>query len=414
MLNASASLDLLLADLGALVYTHKDVSAEEVGRSLLSARELRALSRSIPSGVGLVVLQTCNRVEVYFHGSYEETLRRLVETLEGLGRDVGRWRRLRGGEVVRHLFRVAAGLESLSVGENEVLGQVREAYRGWLRRGRVDQELSALFERALRVGKRVRRETGLSKGKVGVYSLAVSYASQRLDLRSARVGVVGAGEVCSKLVKMLHDLGVGHVTVLNRTVSRARRLAEKYGYSYAPLSLEGLTGFDVVFSAITRPGRVRVSGPRLVVDLSVPPVFEGENVVFLDELRELASKNAEARIGEVGKAEAIIREEEEKFARHLRERLADSYIAKIMGRIEDIRTREVRRALSVLRARGVGAEACSDVLDALTRAIVNKTFYRVLEDIRLLTYQGDMEHVEYLLSVFADEPAGGRRRLEGG
>lgn len=406
MLSASASLDLMLGELGALVFTHREASVGDVGRNYLCARELRKIGAAVPRDVGLVVVQTCNRIELYFYGRYSETLEKLVGALRSLGKDVGVWRSLRGAEAVHHLFRVAAGLESLSVGENEILGQVRDAYNAWRRRGRVGRELSVVFERAIRVGRRVRRETAISRGKVGLYSLAVEYASQRADLLRSRVCVVGAGEVSSKIAKMLHDMGAAHVTILNRTVSRAQRVAAKYGYSHGPLVLGELGGFDVVFAAISRPAPVQIEGPRLVVDLSVPPAFLGQNVVHLEDLRSVAERNAVSKLGEIKKAEAIVAEEEEKLARQLRERLADEYIARIMGRVEKIRLAEVKRALGVLRNRGVGSQLVSDVLDAMSRAIVNKTFYRVLEDIRLLTYQGDMEHVEYLLSLFAQEDAG--------
>jgi glutamyl-tRNA reductase len=414
MLSTPTSLDVLFNQLGALVLTHKYTSTEDVGRNHLSKKEQRGLASSVPPEVELVVLQTCNRVEVYFHGDYEETLKRLIGFLKSSGKPVNDppWRILSGSEVVEHLFRVAAGLESLSVGENEILGQVRDAYAEWRRIGRVGHCLSTLFDRALHVGKRVRTETRLSKGKTGLYSLAVSYASQLVDLRSSRVAVVGAGKVCSKLVKMMRDLGVEDVTVFNRTVSRAAKLASKYGYSYGALRFEVLDGYDVVFSAITTTSLRSVRGPRLVVDLSVPPAFSGGNVVYLEQLGGVASKNAESKRTEVSKAENIIREEEQALIRHLRQRLADSYISKITLRLEAIRRSEVRRALSILKQKGVSPAVSGEVLDGLTRSIINKTFYRVLEDIKLLTYQGDMDHVKYLLSLFGDDSNDGETRLQ--
>jgi len=405
MLKASASLDLAFKGFGALVLTHRDASVDDVGLNYLSAHDIRALNSSIPADVGLVVLQTCNRVEIYFRGDQDSVLDRLRHSLASVGKNVdgSRWRVLCGREVVTHLFRVAAGLESLSVGENEILGQVRDAYTQWRRKRRVDQHLSALFEKALHVGKRVRSETSISKGKTGVYSLAVAYASQRVDLHSSSIAVIGAGDVGSKIVKMLHDLGVRDVTIINRTVSTARRLAEKYNYEYNALSFDSLSGYDVVFSAINYPSKKRAAGARIVVDLSVPPVFVGENVVYLEELREIAERNAESKKEEVRRAEGIIREEEEALARRIQQLLADMYISRIMNRIEGIRGKEVKRAVNMLEHRGVQRDTSLPILDALTRSIINKTFYRVLEDIRVLTYQGDMDHVEYLLSLFGED-----------
>ena len=405
MLKASASLDLAFKGFGALVLTHKDASVDDVGLNYLSTHDIRVLNASMPADVGLVVLQTCNRVEIYFRGDQDSILSRLKYTLAGVGKNIdgSKWRVLRGREVVTHLFRVAAGLESLSVGENEILGQVRDAYTQWRRKRRVDHYLSALFDKALHVGKRVRSETSISKGKTGVYSLAVAYVSQSVDLYSSRIAVIGAGDVGSKIVKMLNDLGVKDVTIINRTLPTARRLAEKYGYGYAALNFDSLPGYDVVFSAINYPSKKRVEGSRIVVDLSVPPVFVGENVVYLEELREIAERNADSKKEEVRRAEGIIREEEEALARRIQQLLADTYISRIMNRIEGIRGREVKRAVSMLEHRGVQRDVSLPILDGLTRSIINKTFYRVLEDIRILTYQGDMDHVEYLLSVFGGD-----------
>ncbi|MEM3795622.1 MAG: glutamyl-tRNA reductase [Thermoprotei archaeon] len=402
MLKASVSLDLAFKGFGALALTHKDASVEDISLNYMSARDIRKLAASVPANVSMVVLQTCNRVEIYYYADQEGVVDSLKRALARVGKkmDGSKWKILRGRDAVIHLFRVASGLESLSVGENEVLGQVKDSYLSWNRRGRVNQQLATLFEKAIHVGKRVRTETSISKGKTGVYSLAVAYASQMVDLYSSRVAVVGAGDVCSKIVKMLHDLGVNNVTVLNRTVLAGRRLAQKYGYAYAPLDLHSISGYDVVFSAINYPSRENVDGPRIVVDLSVPPVFIGDNVVYLEELREVATKNAESKKEDVHRAEVIIKEEEEALARRLQQLLADRYISRIMGRIDGIRKREVERAVSALKLKGVDPTLASPILEALTRSIINKTFYRVLEDIKILTYQGDMEHVEYLLSLF--------------
>lgn len=405
MLKASAYLDLAFRGFGAMVLTHKDTTVDDIGFNHLSSHDIRILNSLMPADVGLVVLQTCNRVEIYFPSDQETILDKLKYYLTSVGKNVddSRWRVLTGREVVTHLFRVAAGLESLSVGENEILGQVRDAYTQWHRK-RADQRLSFLFERALHVGKRVRAETSISKGKTGVYSLAVAYSSKKVGLHSSKIAVIGAGDVGSKVVKMLYDLSVKDVTIINRTVSTARRLAEKYNYDFARLNFNSLSDYDVVFSAINHPSKKRADGPRMVVDLSVPPVFVGENVVYLEELKEMAERSAESKKQEVLMAEGIIREEEETLARKMQELLADKYIGKIMNRIEGIRHKELKRAVSMLEHRGIQRDAYLPVLDALTRSIINKTFYRVLEDIRILTYQGDMDHVEYLLSLFGGSP----------
>lgn len=260
------------------------------------------------------VLATCNRVEVYcevdrFHGSVEELSRLLAERA---GRateamlphlyvhyDHG---------AVAHLFQVAAGLDSMAVGEAQVLGQTREALRIAQELGGAGPALNALFQQALRVGKRTRAETGIDRVAPSLVSAALDRCLDVVgDLSRAHVLVVGAGAMASLATATVTRMGAGGVTVINRTSGRATRLAREYGARAAPLTdLPGeLAGADLVVTAAGATGllvtREMVQAaradapdrPMAIVDVALPhdvePTVAELPGVRLVSLRQLAS-----------------------------------------------------------------------------------------------------------------------------
>ena len=297
-------------------YRAADLSVRS--RAALTGPSLDRFRESVP---GAVVLSTCNRTEVYVAELDPETV------IDAWGEEFRPYLTIReGGEVARHLFRVVAGLESAVLGEAEIVSQVREAHRV----SRSGAPLDLLFRRALEAGKRVRTETELSHRTVSVGSLAVSEARARHgSLASAETLILGAGQIAERVAKVLHANGAGRVRVLNRSVDRARALAEPYGFGWGSLAEvnDVLLGADIVFAAITaqRPLITRVGLEKAfaarpekkmtVVDLGVPPnVEEGYlrpslELLNLDALTERSLINGERRLAAVPVAEAIIEEE---------------------------------------------------------------------------------------------------------
>lgn len=325
--------------------------------------------------IELFLLQTCNRIELYAYGGAEQ-FRSLVRVINDFhrGKLEGKGTELHGRDAVRHLFEVTSGIDSLAVGEYEILRQTKEALDHSKKAGLVGQNLEFLVTEALKAGRKVRLSTEISKGKVGTYVLAVEKAKQILgDLSSKRVLVIGAGEIARRLLTILHNEGAREVYVMNRTFERGEDLASKFGYRAIPFDLKATKDFDVVFSAINYPEKV--STESLVIDLSMPTVFSGPRVITLDDLRDLAKENEKMKEKEVEKArelvEALVSEFESKFEKFL----ASRTIGSLMGRVEEVRTHEVKRALNELKKLGVNVSPeVEDVLNRMTMSIIKKVF----------------------------------------
>jgi glutamyl-tRNA reductase len=245
----------------------------------------------------------------------------------------------RNCDVARHLFRVASGLESMIVGEAEVQGQVRRAHDTALAAGTTGPLLNRLFAAALTTGKRVRTETAIGEGAASIPSVAVDLAEDVVwDLREARVLVIGAGETSELTAQALAAKGVRTVFVANRHADRARSLAERFGGAVVPLETlpDQLAEADVVVSSTASPHAIvhgeelsqvmaqRADRPLLVLDLAVPRDVEpsvaelpGVRLVDVDGLERVVSQNLASRAGEARRAEVVVEQEIEHFARWL-------------------------------------------------------------------------------------------------
>ena len=353
-----------------------------------------------------MILQTCNRFEVYTYSDDPSlTSRKLGELLAseaGLETVVV----CTGMDSARHLFRVSSSLDSMVVGEQEVLGQVSEALDIALSSGAAGPMLKLLFERAVRAGRRVRMETGISRGPVSIARIAVSEALRDLDPRRARVVVVGAGRVGTMVARYLRDAGVSAVTIVNRTVGKAERLALELGFDYSGLdSLSDLLrSADLVFIATSAPMRLltkdMLPGRRMMIfDLSThgnvdPEVGRSVGVTLrtIDDLRDLADENRRRRLAEAIKAGRIIEEELEALERSLATLAANEVLAPIMERAENIRRAELSRAIRLLDC----DDRETEVLDAMSRAIVNKIMAPLIETVRRAAAEGELSLVEAL------------------
>jgi glutamyl-tRNA reductase (EC 1.2.1.70) len=238
----------------ALIYTYKTVGLDKLYEHYIRDEELKALKFS--DDIEICVLQTCNRVEAYLYLHNSEDLKNFLERLDSFHKEkiTKDATILQGRAVAKHLFEVASGIDSLAVGEYEILGQIKETSEKCKKLKLIDDALDLLFTSAVKIGRRVRSETNISKGKTGVYSLAVDYVIRQFkDIKNLKVAIVGAGEIGSKLVHMLRDSGITDVTIFNRTLSRAYDVASKFGYKAMELNFDEVSKFDVVFVAIYYP-----------------------------------------------------------------------------------------------------------------------------------------------------------------
>ncbi len=372
---------------------------------LASSEVLSALQEPDPGSASLrfleesgadevVLLQTCNRFEIYLYSrDPEESLGRIKHYLVRRAR-VEPYE-LMGREAVVHLFRVASGLESMVVGEYEILGQVRDAFLRSSSAGSAGPMMKALFDWAVKAGRRARAETGISRGSVSLARLAVEEVSRRLK-RRGRVLVVGAGHMGSLIASYLREAGFEDVVIANRTYERAASLASRLGYRAIGLDdlARALEEVDAVLVAVSSPSplirRGMLRPGRIVLDISIPGAVERGpcqgNVLTIDDLLGLADENRRRREREAEEAGRIVEVEAEEFESHVRRMAADDVIRSFMERAESIRANELERALRI-----IGRTEEAEVLEAMTKAIVNKVSAPIIELLRDAGARGDRE-----------------------
>ena len=365
---------------------------------------LAALARR---GIGkeLVVLSTCNRAEVYavagpdgpdavarFFAEYHELpLARLSEHLYVR----------RGDEAARHLFRVAAGLDSLVVGEPQILGQVKSAYAAASDGGYTAAVINRLFHTAFGVGKRVRSETGLSEGAVSVSYAAIALAKKIFgDLTGLNVLILGAGGMAKLTGVHLKAQRVRQMTITSRTLSAAERLAAQLEGRAVPWSdlTDVLSTADIVITAtgavdpvltratvqeVMRPRRQR---PLLIIDIALPRDVEASvgslDQVFLyniDDLQGIVKENLTRRSGELERAEKIVDEEVGRFMAWLQAREVIPTVVALRDRFESIRQAELARLEPKLT--GLTPEARARV-EEITHLLVQKLLLTPTEQLK--------------------------------
>jgi glutamyl-tRNA reductase len=348
-----------------------------------------------------LVLSTCNRSEVY--GVPPESSH---ECAEGLSSFLSEFHAVRmevlgvslyhhyDREAVRHLFRVAAGLDSMMLGEAEILGQVREAYRFAHEHGATGPVLNRLFQGALEVGKRVRTETELGTRPMSVASAGVKLAERifgKLSERSALV--LGAGTISEQVISQLHDRGIAHIYVMNRSRNRAEELAKQYAGEVVAWGEweSALHSPDVIVSSVAteepvlgreiveRAMATRGNRALFLMDLGMPRNIEGSvaklynvYVYNMDDLSEIVQQNRNARQNEVPKAENIVGEHVAKF-------LSWQASVELVGLVDALRAKVKEERASFIRSR---MESMKHLTEA-DRAHVGKLMDEMLEKLLL-------------------------------
>jgi glutamyl-tRNA reductase len=333
--------------------------------------------------LGAVVLSTCNRTEIYVEGGDADVARAALERHSGLQLEdvLASWE---AGEAVEHLFRVAAGLDSLVPGEAQILGQVRLAYEAALGAGATSPVLNRLFEDALHTGKRVRTEASLAEMPESVAASAVDLAERELgSLEGKRALLFGAGRMSELAARDLRARRA-EVVVSSRTLESAQELTERVGGRAAPFDAVAveLTEADVVISATRCPypilhaEAVQSRGkPLVLVDIAVPRDLDPG----IGELQDCTLFDIDALGGglvgreeDVREAEKIVAEEAARFAEWHRSRVAAPAIAALRRHAEEIRAEELARAEPRLAEL---SERERKTVETLTAQIVNKLLH---------------------------------------
>jgi glutamyl-tRNA reductase len=351
-----------------------------------------------------VLLSTCNRTEVYAVVD-DEGARAPVLDLLTEDRGVERasleqdtyW--LTDAEAVRHLYRVASSLDSMVVGEGQILGQVREAYRAATEEHCAGQILNRLFHTSLRVGKKVRSETGIGDSSLSVPRVAVKLAEEVFgDLAGRQALVLGAGDMSELVVKHLKDRGVADLLIANRTPQRASLLAERVGgraVAFDALVAE-LPEVDVVVSSTgsgewvvqseTVAGALALrSEPLFFIDIAVPrdidPVVQTLEMVYLydiDDLQAVVERNAEGRQDAAEEGEAMISPAVLEFMGWLSTLHVVPLIQELRDGAEQIRRHELARALSRME---LSPEEAASV-ERMSYSLVNKLLHGPIQEIK--------------------------------
>jgi len=322
-----------------------------------------------------VLLATCNRVEFYTasqtdepHANTEAAINHLAEFHNVPREDVrGVLVTLASADVVRHLFRVAASLDSMVVGEAQILAQVKQAYELAGQAGSAGPVMHHLFQAALRVARRVAHETTLHRHRVSIPSVAIGDFAARIFERfdDKRVLVIGAGEMARETLHYLAAAGARQLTILNRDAARAQELARQWHGTPAPWEslADGLVAADLVVSTtgadrpvVTladfqhRVARRRHQRPLFILDLAMPRDFEpairdelGVYLYGIDDLAEACERNRAARAGELPAAEAIVDGEAVRFVGEVRHRASVPVIARFRAGLEQAQAAELVR-----------------------------------------------------------------------
>ena len=401
--------------------SHRTASVALRERFALGEEELvPALAGLAPRFAGAAILSTCNRTELYLASqtpvSRDDAIAALAAASDAPAPEGEPFYHEVEGQAARHLFAVAAGIDSLVVGESEILGQVREAFSAATAAGSGNPVLGRLFHAALRTGRRARSETEIGANGLSVSALAVSLSRNALgDLRRKTVLVVGAGDAGRRSAAALIQSGVGRLLVTTRRSGRAEEIAQELGGATFPFEelRQTIREADVIIAATAAPEAVitadavgaamrsRPERPLVVVDIAVPRdveaavrAVEGVRLFDVDDLQALAERNREARQQEIGAVEVIIEEETQRFQSWLTGNQAAPTIAALRRRAEVTRRAEVARTL----ARLPGLDAATQArIDAMSRALVKRLLHSPVTRLR---DEGGSRHLDVVRDLF--------------
>jgi glutamyl-tRNA reductase len=404
---------------------HKTAPVELREQLAIPASRLADATRSLAGTPGVreaMIVSTCNRVElVVCQDGVAPDLLGFLHQLFAVEQSVigPHLYEYRESEAVRHLFRVASSLDSMVVGEPQILGQVKEAYAVAKSVGAVQTGLEKLLQSAFSVAKKVRNETEIGGSSVSVASIAVDLAEKIFgSLAGKKVLLVGAGEMSELAARHLVQRGASHIFVANRTHERAAQLASQFGGHVVRFS-DLHTSADMADIVITSTGSSvpifrpehgqqflhrRRNRPMFFIDIAVPrdvdPEINRVDGVFLydiDDLQSVAESNRSGRARQAELAEAIIAEEVERYQRHLNTLDAVPVIRELQQSMETMRQAELRK----LDGKRV---AFSDdqwgAVEALSRAMMNKFLHPAIQAIKTAAAAGDAAKLETLRATF--------------
>lgn len=389
------------------------VGAAELKKALHELRGAAPISE-------LSLLSTCNRTE--FHGVSEQPdnalqhIRNWCRARLGLNEQAvsdSAFYQTQDLDAIRHMIRVASGLDSMVLGEPQIFGQMKTAYAQAVEHETAEQELHRVFRHVFTVSKKVRSDTAIGANPVSVASVAVRLARRVFsELEDAHALLIGAGETIALAARHLHSEGVAQINIANRTVENGMALAEEVnGHAMALANIpDAMHTADIVITStasqlpvigkgmVEQALKVRKNKPIFIVDIAVPrdveeQVADLDNVYLysIDDLQDIVEDNRRDREAEVQRADAIIDLAIEEFAGQQAERQATGHVRAYRQSAEQLRDRELRKALAALQS----GRAPEDVISNLAKGLTNKLIHSPSVQMKQASAQQDDEKLTW-------------------
>jgi glutamyl-tRNA reductase len=368
-----------------------------------------------------VILQTCNRVELFAttKGYDLEKIKKTWASLAGLEESAFKenLELSENEEVYHHLLKLTSGLDSMVIGEEQILGQIKNSITEARNSKFSGDRLNTLFDKAIRIGTRVRNSTGISKGGISVGSMAVKLAEENVDdLKSKRILLIGTGESATLVAKSLKRRAY-EFFISSRTLERSKAFAQTLGGK--PIRFEEVLSsfdqYDVLFVATSAPyflvtfDRIKQAmGTKqngiMILDLSNPRTVDekvatipGIKLMNLDQIAEMVDKNMRSRMGKVSTVENIISEELPIVEASMKRLDAEPIVKDVFKNIDSLRSKELQKALSML---GETDEKRVKIIEELTKALVESIVSAPMNNLRKASEQGNPELLDAASKLF--------------
>jgi len=368
-----------------------------------------------------VIIQTCNRIELFGKAeNYDfSKIKKTWASLTGLDEEVFQENVEfeENGEAMHHLLKLTSGLDSMVVGEEQILGQIKNSITSARNAKASGQHLNTLFDKAIRIGTRIRNSSGINRGGVSVGSMAVKLAEENIDeLKLKKILLIGTGEVSTLVAKSLVRRGYDFV-VTSRTMDRSQTFCETMGGKAVKFEavLTGFENYDVLFVATTAPyflvteeritkAMQEKKNGMMILDLSNPRTVDekvatvgGVKLMNLDQIAEMVEKNMKTRLNKVKTVENIINEEVSLLEASMKRLDAEPLVKDVFKNIESLREKELQKALQMLNEKD---DKKIKIIEELTKAIVESIVSTPMNNIRKASEQGNPDIIELASKLF--------------
>ena len=368
-----------------------------------------------------VIIQTCNRIELFGKSkTYDlDKIKKTWASLTGLEEEVfnENLEFVENKEALYHLLKLTSGLDSMVLGEEQILGQIKNSITSARKIKASGQHLNTLFDKAIRIGTRIRNSSGIGRGGISVGSIAVKLAEENIDeLKTKKILLIGTGEVSTLVAKSLQKRGYAF-DVTSRTIQRSHAFCETMGGK--PIKFEevlsGFENYNVLFVATIAPyflvtyeriiqAMKNKNKGMMILDLSNPRTVDekvatisGIKLMNLDQIAEMVEKNMNARLNKVKTIENIINEEVFVLEASMKRLDAEPLVKDVFKNIEYLREKELQKALQML---GEKDEKKIKIIEELTKAVVESIVSTPMNNIRKASEQGKPEVVEIASKLF--------------